>query len=416
MGAHDALLERYKPALRYDSNEQFFADSAAQLTQMPGVRLRRAPQRGLPDAVIASAEPRGSQPRLTLEFLGPKTYANGEPVAKTDVIGVRGKDYAAQYARVRTARPELSNRIYGRAVEAGARLWLQYWCWYFYNDYRIALGFGTHEGDWESVQLRMSIDGDVPDVAVYAQHRHGEKRAWDDVETLPGRDSPVVYVARGSHAAYFEAGYHETEAFYDIADGKRPAPELELEIIGHATHAWMRWPGRWGDTQPRSQGLDLDQSSPSGPGTKRHWRNPDRLLNEAKPSKLSRPESAPDVRLTRGAINRLRIDYDFTKRSEPVSALLVTVNSRDEKNVPPATATFESLTQDGGATIQTDIALDPAHHYDLYASTLSGDPPRPSASRLTEIEPVGAAKRAGLGPRIARIFGRMLAFLRGDRR
>jgi hypothetical protein len=29
MGEHDDLLERFQPALRYDSNEQFFADDAA---------------------------------------------------------------------------------------------------------------------------------------------------------------------------------------------------------------------------------------------------------------------------------------------------------------------------------------------------------------------------------------------------
>ena len=84
-----------------------------------------------------------------------------------------------QYVKLRVARPELKNRVYGRAVEADGRLWLQYWLWYFYNDYSLALGAGLHEGDWEMVQFRMN--GDQPDIAVYAQHSHAEKRRWPDV-------------------------------------------------------------------------------------------------------------------------------------------------------------------------------------------------------------------------------------------
>ena len=42
MGEHDDLLKRFQPVLRYDSNEQFFADSAEQYTDAPGITLRRA--------------------------------------------------------------------------------------------------------------------------------------------------------------------------------------------------------------------------------------------------------------------------------------------------------------------------------------------------------------------------------------
>ncbi|MEA2194793.1 MAG: hypothetical protein QOG42_1227 [Solirubrobacteraceae bacterium] len=225
MGEHDDLLARFQPALRYDSNEPFFCDSAAQFTDAPGITLRRAGVGRAPGAVIATADGAAGKPKLALAFLGPTVYANGDEVAKADTISVRAKDYRTQYAKLRIARPDLNNRIYARAVEVNGRLWLQYWLWYFYNDYQLALGFGTHEGDWECVQFRMSPDGDVPDVAVYAQHRHGEKRAWKDVEKLAGRpDTPDVNVCRGSHASYIEKGYHQSEAFYDLADGKRPAP------------------------------------------------------------------------------------------------------------------------------------------------------------------------------------------------
>jgi len=415
MGKHDDLLKRFAPALRYDSNEQFFADDAAQYTDAPGIELRRVPQNAKPGALIASAVPAGKEDRLSLAFLGPKTYGNGATVEKTDIISVRGKDYRSQYVRLRTARPDLNNRIYGRAAEVNGRVWLQYWVWYFYNDYQLALGFGTHEGDWECIQLRMGVDGDVPDVAVYAQHRRGEKRNWEDLEKLAGTDTPVVYVARGSHAAYFEAGYHQTEAWYDIADGKRPAPQLTLEIIEDATHPWMRWPGRWGDTTPRERNLDLDQSSPTGPGTKKHWRNPDSLLDNARPSVLRTAPRAPDVRLTRGKGDTLVIDYDFSSRTVPPRALVVTVNSRNEKGVPPITHTFDEVATRPEGTIKTDVPLSPERHYDIYTSTVAGDPPQPSASQFTEIEPDLPEQDQAFGQEVAQTIGRLFAKIRGDR-
>jgi hypothetical protein len=415
MGAHDDALRRFKPALRYDSNEQFFADSAAQFTDAPGIELRRVPHLGKPGALLASAAPAGKEAKLSLAFLGPQTYGSGAKVDKTDIIAAHGRNYRAQYVALRTSRPDLNNRIYGRAVEVNGRLWLQYWMWYFYNDYQLALGFGTHEGDWECVQLRIGLDGDLPDVAVYAQHRQGEKRNWEDVEKVAGGDTPVIYVARGSHAGYFEAGYHQTDAWYDIADGKRPAPALKLEIIEDATHPWMRWPGRWGDTTPQDRGLDLDQSSPTGPGTKRCWRNPDTLLDNAKPSTLRSTLRAPDVNLARSKGAKLLIAYDFSARSVRPQALVMTVNSRNEKGVPPITHTFDEVARASRGTIKTDVPLHPARHYDVYASTVAGDPPQPSASQFTEIEPDQPEKDEPFGHEVVKAVGRLFAKIRGDR-
>ncbi len=413
---HEDLLRRFQPALRYDSNEQFFADDATQYTDAPGIELRRASAGGRPGAILARSESDAKEPKLTLAFLDPVTYVTGEAVEKTDIIGVRGKDYRRRYVALRQARPDLNNHLYGRAVEVNGRLWLQYWAWYFYNDYQLALGIGTHEGDWESVQLRIGTDGDAPDVAVYAQHRSGERRAWEDVERPPGApDTPLVYVSRGSHAAYFEAGYHQTDAWYDVADGKRPAPKLELELVDEdGEHAWMRWPGRWGDTVPRDRNDGLDQASPTGPGMKRHWRNPDVLLDNARTPILRTTPRAPDVAITRGRGDRMEIAYDFSARAVAPRALVVTVNSRDEKGVPPMTHTFEQVAAEPQGTIRTDVALHRERHYDIYASTVAGDPPQPSASQLTLIDPLAPVQEEDLGSKVAQGLGRLFARIRGD--
>jgi len=414
MADHDDLLKRFAPVLRYDSNEQYFVDSAVQWTDCPNNELRRADvAEGKKGPVLAEAVPTGKQTKLTLAFLGREKYASGEPFTKGDIIGHSGRDYREAYVRLRKERPELRNVMYGRAVEQNGRLWLQYWFWYFYNDYQLAFDAGLHEGDWEMVQLRMHPTEERPDLAVYAQHRYGEKRSWGGVRKDGER--PIVYVARGSHAAYFEPGFHQTEAWYDLADGKRPAPDLTLELIRPDTHAWMLWKGRWGDTKPNPRDkVGLHSNSPTGPGRKKQWDKPSDWHNEATETKLGEAQERPEVKAVRDR-GRLRIDYDFRERDPRPSALVVTVNSRDETGVPPQTHTFEDFDATGKGHLATGVALDPAKHYDVYTSTVAGDPPMPSESRLSEIDPVGGKRQDSLVTRLTIFLSRLIARVRGDR-
>ena len=414
MADHDDLLKRFAPVLRYDSNEQYFVDSAVQWTDCPNNELRRADvAEGKKGPVLAEAVPTGKQTKLTLAFLGREKYASGEPFTKGDIIGHSGRDYREAYVRLRKERPELRNVMYGRAVEQNGRLWLQYWFWYFYNDYQLAFDAGLHEGDWEMVQLRMHPTEERPDLAVYAQHRYGEKRSWGGVRKDGER--PIVYVARGSHAAYFEPGFHQTEAWYDLADGKRPAPDLTLELIRSDTHAWMLWKGRWGDTKPNPRDkVGLHSNAPTGPGRKTQWSKPNDWLNKATESQLGDAQERPEVKAVRDR-GRLRIDNDIRERDPRPSALVVTVNSRDETGVPPQTHTFEDFDATGKGHLATGVALAPAKHYDVYTSTVAGDPPMPSESRLSEIDPVGGKRQDSLVTRLTIFLSRLIARVRGDR-
>lgn len=328
---HGDLLERYQPLLRYDSNEAFFADAAAIFTDNPASVLRRA---SAPDGtlgeVLAVAPPRGD---LSLAFLEHPVYADGEEHRRGDHLSVLNRDYRAQATALHMRR-EYANVMYGRAQRertSEGRLWLQYWLFYFFNDYQLAGGIGLHEGDWEMVQLR--LHGDVPDLAAYCQHRYAETRHWKDVEREG--DAPIVYVARGSHAAYFTSGLHRTEAWFDLADGGRPTPRLRLELLGEEAPAWTTWPGRWGDTRPRFAGIDTP--SPDGPAAHGQWEDPAVLLRHDTEDREHGPAPpAPAVRVRRDQ-GRLRIDYDHSALgpTAPVpDRLIVTVNSRDERLAP----------------------------------------------------------------------------------
>jgi hypothetical protein len=267
------LLQRHLPVLRYDSQEPYFADAASEWTDNPGNQLKRAD-----GTILAVATPTGGEPQLSLGFLGPSSYANGDAVVAGDRIGVTSKNYVAE-ARALHAQPRYANRVYGHAATGSdGRLWLAYWFFYFYNDYNLIGPFikaGLHEGDWEMIQLRLDPTGAAPDLAVYAQHAHASQRAWAGVERVG--DRPVVYPARGSHASYFSAGVHWTGDWFDFADGKRPAPPLTLEILSDDAGAndWAVWPGMWGGTTPPPDDANpLDDSSPKGPGGHRQYKDP----------------------------------------------------------------------------------------------------------------------------------------------
>lgn len=186
--------------------------------------------------------------------------------------------------------------VYGRFF-AGPPIVLQYWYLYIYND-----APNKHEGDWEMVQIQMSdgAEGEpVPDRAGYSGHAGGYSREWKDVEKrADGR--PFVYIARGSHAAYFNhdkaghktnslsahkgfpqpldllwnrfvLGFQETATFLRLNDRTAANPEHDAydpdcgdclqprlivmpdpaEISQHPDFWWMRLDCAWGSSHAR---------------------------------------------------------------------------------------------------------------------------------------------------------------------
>jgi hypothetical protein len=387
----DQLLKRHRPLLKYDSHECYFADSAAEWTDWKANQLRQGSR------VVAAATPDDDTPRLSLDFLGPDTYGNGEEVKKTDLIGDSKKDYA-EASRELHKDPNYRNRMYGRAVtDPTGQLWLQYWFFYFYNDYNLIGGFfgvGLHEGDWEMIQLRLTAKG-VPDYAVYAQHKEADVRRWGQVDVVPGTKRPLVYVARGSHASYFEPGKHPLAVSYDWADGKRRSPEVKLEIVREEEPEWrwILWPGQWGDTkQPGPIHLPLNSNSPTGPCRHGQWEDPRKLapdLPAAAATVRRVTEAPPPVALVKAEArrdkDRLLVDYEArSAEGRGLRGLVVTVNSSDD-TAPPATRTIETDQLTG--TAEWPQPIDPAKHYDVHASAAFDDH-LATASLRSEIGPV----------------------------
>lgn len=315
------LLERYRPRLVYDSQEPYFADSAAIWTDSPTNVLRRADGTSI-------AKP----PRLSLDFLG--TYA----AQRGDVIGDTTRNYLTNAAKLH-AQPRYANRVYGHARrDRNGSLWLQYWLFYYYNDFRILGPFsgGKHEGDWELVQFELGAD-ERPRRAVFSQHKEAEVQSWAKVAKHGAR--PLIYVARGSHANYFGAGSHWTGHWVDRADGKGPRIDPTLELVTSEAPKWLHWPGRWGDT---TAGGPLDSNSPTSPGPRPHWKDPLALIEKATPTRPAPQTAAPKTTVRRER-DRLIVTYE----ADP-EATALTIASRPAGSAEPAHVTTIELTTPTG--------------------------------------------------------------------
>ena len=269
-----SLLQRYRPEVRYDSLESYYADSAAVLTDHPGNVLRS--QDG---TVIAAAAPADAgTSRLTLEFLAAGRYPNNQPATATDYLEEAKGDFGAQ-AREMHQRPGYGDRVHGRVVvdKSGAR-WLQYWLFMYYDDPGF-LGLGTHQGDLEMIQLRLDAN-DQPDVASYSQHRSGLQATWGQLEhaSTPDGPAPITYSARGSHANLLRSGIQVSARSFlpDHNDGRGDRVRPELIVLSDAQAPWSRWPGAYGAS--RASGLlgqiGITANSPAALTRHRAWSDP----------------------------------------------------------------------------------------------------------------------------------------------
>jgi len=158
---------------------------------------------------------------------------------------------------------------------------LQYWFFYYLNDWN-----NRHEGDWEMIQLAFAADSAAealqqdPVRVAYSQHEGGEVADWDEGKVEKEEGRPVVYVARGSHANYFQPGTYigvaRAGAGFGCEDSSDPLRRVPLEarlvpaeVSGpDSPFAWIAYEGRWGELQ----GEHFD--GPTGPSQKGKWEKP----------------------------------------------------------------------------------------------------------------------------------------------
>jgi len=371
------LLQRHAPRLVYDSLEPYFADSAQIFTDAPTNALKAGD-----GSVIA----RPSQ--LSLAFLGRTAYADGRPAAASDAIGDGTRDYAAHAAAMH-ANVRLANRIHARARrDSRGDLWLQYWFFYYYNAFELIgplLSAGNHEGDWEMIQIQLGAD-ERPVRVAYAQHHGGQLAPWSAVQKAPSSaDTPLVYVARGSHASYLNAGEHFTGVWFDHADGRGPKIDPALIMLGDGGPAWAVWPGTWGDTKA-TPGVAIDASSPVGPGHHGQWGDPLDLVRRTGPTPAlaqeratppASPPPAPHVSASRDG-DGVRLAFQTTV----TAPLQLLVGVRAAGSAQPARTLVVPIDGASGVlTLPPDVGDGPLQ----IGASVAGAAGQASASALTSV-------------------------------
>jgi uncharacterized protein YcnI len=248
------ILDRYAPQMQYDSQENYRADSPAEITDNRQPAYSNRLLDGTDGVIATSAD------ALNLDYLGP-SYPGGRSAAATDHLE-EADSHEADAQRM-NGDPTYGNKTYGRILPSnllGGGQILQYWFFYYFNPFPL----DNHQGDWEMIQLELDSTG-TPYRATYAQHKGGVSCDWGHVQQTSDQH-PIVYPGLGSHASFFRTGSPSAfgippAAPNDYNDGA--GPSIRLEVIDMPTSGWINWPGTWGSSSaspngPARQGLQSD--------------------------------------------------------------------------------------------------------------------------------------------------------------
>jgi hypothetical protein len=286
------LLATYYPVIHFDPLEQFRPTSVQSFIADSDLERLTAPNTWT--VVDPSPEP-GDLP-------APGTgiwRLNQDSCTPSSVLG--GVDCYAAAWNEGSGGPV----VYGHVAHDGDHTVLEYWLFYYDDVYSYAYPpsnfiWQAHEGDWEVVNVVLDED-EQPVSAAYSQHCLGDTRTWANM-TRVGGTHPVVYVALGSHANYFEAGTHPINldcvplpALAILSQLRLPPPDdhmVDGPVIGPASvegpatpihdigddTPWVDFDGLWGELQwfhaPAPIGNVPFGTSPVGPAQHQVWSHP----------------------------------------------------------------------------------------------------------------------------------------------
>ncbi|MFA4029507.1 MAG: hypothetical protein GDYSWBUE_000534 [Candidatus Fervidibacterota bacterium] len=238
---------KYAPVYYFHPDERFFPVGVEWISGNADILLRLplAPDRRLGPASLETLPTNSEQ--CYLDF-----YPNS--VWNTNFWTVLHKVYAhIKYER----RPGKLN------------VGIQYWLFYAFND--TPVNSFDHQGDWEMVQI--SLEGyDERHLSekevIYYQHGMKNSKPWSDsAVTKLDQTHPVVWVALGSHASYFQSGSYPWRYIGKvtaITDTTAASPAVAIKLIppglsmpldmGTQTYhlhilsseTWLDYAGRWG--------------------------------------------------------------------------------------------------------------------------------------------------------------------------
>lgn len=233
---HAELRFRYAPVAYLHPSESYWPISAATFVRRSRLFCGNKVLAGQADQQMLGRPPLAYPGRRPL----PPAFRCARPRLDLEDGSRRGKRVAEDADFYRGVP------LYSERNEYKSGLAITYWFFYAYS---IAGGrVGAHEADWERVTVCFLKDRKpgryVPKSVIYHQHDGFEVRPW---RWAPKLDShPVVYIAKGSHASYPNAGRRVNTQ--DLTDEGRVWPTW-WALRPLRAEPWYNFRGSWGGPQ-----------------------------------------------------------------------------------------------------------------------------------------------------------------------
>lgn len=226
------LLRQFAPTLHFDALERWRPgladDYLCHSTVLDGK-----------DHVLTGTPP--AEPTMNERGNEPKARLN--PLRHGEGVDTQARSNEVLSAYGTEQEPGSTGIAYGRVVESGGALYLQYWL--FYPDNPCVLPPGRHDGDWELVQVRVERRGGDYQATQLTLAEHGKPVS----EPLAAGAPIDVFVAVDSHACYLTAGAKPMIPLSDVCEAAGEAgskPAVALLPIAASKADWAHWRGRWG--------------------------------------------------------------------------------------------------------------------------------------------------------------------------
>ena len=256
------LIARHAPILALSNADYDPIDARIYFNEAASTRIAgrciteltpRPPALAADACITAAALPRTVTGRTRLDITGLDTP--NEP------------GYKELYDRL---APDYGRVAYANVQSQPGTVLINYWLFYFFNFNPADIG--NHEGDWERVQVRI-LARDVADALSYDPRRDPERfslaisrHRCDSTGSMPIRPwsqaasdgtHPVVFVAYGSHANYFEPGFKrpghdgvQCTVIDNATDERRLKVQPVVIDCAAASPNWLAFPGGWGAGGP----------------------------------------------------------------------------------------------------------------------------------------------------------------------
>jgi hypothetical protein len=315
--SHLSLVERYRPLLTYDPQEEYRALPVDCIVSQNGNALCRGHE--------VLAEVGDERKPLGLDLLARMARSGSaredDRLTEPTTIGaVRDIQDVERYPA----------SVYCRTALDGDYLWLQYWLWFSYKLNNL-FGSRQHQGDWKLVQIGVDRDENLPRVLSANQEGEAFSASWDEVAKWRCGDSedgacshPVANVELFTHRIGFESAR---------AAGAEHEPGEHSELpVALTMGEWNEWPGFWGG----NEGKFGYGRSPRGPKHQdRGWESPADLHHKARARARGRrrdgfltPPDAPKVLAVEGEGSAVTLRVRIPKaRTNRLRWLLVTVHA-----------------------------------------------------------------------------------------